>query len=144
MEPAPIPGAMETRQSGSNLERGPAVSEFDELVAVDGVVMAGRFGPDGRVAEYKANPWFVKNPVTSEMAHWFCTAITTMFGSMAYAIDVVSRSGFDMPSWLPMKGWAYTGGDYMIAVRGDRFIIAERAKLSSLDELDRLAGSRQP
>jgi roadblock/LC7 domain-containing protein len=61
---------METRSaSGSNLERGPAVSELDDLVAVDGVVMAGRFGPDGRVAEYKANPWFVKNPVTSEMAH---------------------------------------------------------------------------
>jgi roadblock/LC7 domain-containing protein len=113
------------------------VSEFDELVAIDGVLLAGRFGTDGRVAEYKANPWFVKNPVTAEMAHWFCAAITTMLSSMAYAIDVVSRTGFDLPSLLPMKGWAYTGGDYMIAVRGDQFIIAERAKLGSLDELDR-------
>jgi roadblock/LC7 domain-containing protein len=120
------------------------VSEFDELVAVDGVLMAGRFGPNGRVAESKASPWFVENPVTAEMTHWFCTAITMMFGSMAYAIDVVSRGGSDLPSWLPLKGWAYTGGDYMIAVRGDLFIIAERAKLGSLDELDRLVGSRQP
>ena len=114
------------------------MSEFDELVEVDGVLMAGRFGPDGRVAEYKANPWFVRNPVVAEMTHWFCTAITMMLSSMAYATDLVTRGGSDLPSWLPMKGWAYTGGDYMIAVRGDRFILAERAKLASLDELNRL------
>ena len=114
------------------------MSEFDELVAVDGVVMAGRFGPDGRVAEYKANPWFVKNPVTSEMAHWFCTAITTMFGSMAYAVDIATQSSFSETSWLPVQSWTYTGGDYVIVVYGDRFMIAERAKLGSLDELSRL------
>jgi roadblock/LC7 domain-containing protein len=134
----PVQWKAALREWQQDLEGGPAVSEFDELVAVDGVLMAGRFGPDGRVAEYKANPWFVRNPVTAEMAHWFCTSITMMFGSMAYAIDVVTRTGFDLPSWLPMKAWAYTGGAYMIAVRGDRFIIAERDKLASLDELDRI------
>jgi hypothetical protein len=29
------------------------MSEFDELVASPGVLMAGRFGADGRVAEHK-------------------------------------------------------------------------------------------
>jgi len=29
------------------------MSEFDELVASPGVIMAGRFGPDGRVTEHK-------------------------------------------------------------------------------------------
>jgi roadblock/LC7 domain-containing protein len=122
------------------------VGEFAELFALDGVVMAGRVAPDGRIAEYEAGPLFIENPVTMEMAHWFCTAITMMFGSMAYALDVVSRtaSGFDLPGWLPQKGWAYTGGDYMIMVRSDRFLIAERAKLGSLDELDRLMGGTQP
>jgi hypothetical protein len=42
--------------------RRPDVSEFDELVAADGVLVAGRFGPDGRVAEYKADAWYIENP----------------------------------------------------------------------------------
>jgi roadblock/LC7 domain-containing protein len=57
-----------------------------------------------------------------------------MLGSMANAIDCANRSGFDQSSWLPVKGWSYTGGDYAIVVRGDRFAIAERAKVGSLDE----------
>ena len=119
------------------------MSEFDELVKVHGVLMAGRFGPDGSVAEYKATALYVANPAAGEMARWFCAAITTMFGSMAYAIDYASRTGFDQTSWLPVKGWVYTGGDYSIVVRGDRFVIAERAKVGSLDELDRLLGDRR-
>jgi hypothetical protein len=31
-----------------------------------------------------------------------------------------------------------SGGDYVIVVHGDQFVIAERAKLGSLDELSRL------
>ncbi len=120
------------------------MSEFDELVALDGVLMAGRLGPDGRVAEYKTHALYVANPAAAEMARWFCTAITTMLGSMAYAIDTVTRTGFDQTSWLPVKGWVYTGGDYTIAMRGDRFVIAERAKIGSLDELSRLIGNGQP
>jgi len=120
------------------------VSEFDELVALDGVLMAGRLGPDGRVAEYKAHPLYVANPAVAEMALWFCAAITTMLGSMAYAIDSVTRTGFGQTSWLPVKGWAISGGDYTIVMRGDRFVIAERAKIGSLDEVSQLIGSGQP
>ena len=120
------------------------MSDFDELVALDGVLMAGRLGPEGRVAESKAASLFVANPGSAEMAQWFCSAITSMFGSLAYAVDRVNRTGFDDSSWLPVTGWACTGGDYSIVVRGDRFVIAERAKLGSLDELDRLLGKRQP
>jgi roadblock/LC7 domain-containing protein len=117
------------------------VGKFDELVALDGVLMAGRFGPDGRIAEHKASRWYAENPVSMAMSQWFCTAITSVLGSMAYAIDVASHSGFDQSSWLPLKGWAYTGGDYAIVVRGSEFIVAEREKLGSLDELDRLLGN---
>ena len=37
-----------------------------------------------------------------------------------------------------MRSWTYTGGDYVIVVHGDGFLIAERAKLGSLNELSRL------
>jgi roadblock/LC7 domain-containing protein len=61
-----------------------------------------------------------------------------MFRSMAYAVDLVDQSGFNQSSWLPVQSWTYSGGDYVIAVHGDLFLIAERARLGSLDELSRL------
>jgi roadblock/LC7 domain-containing protein len=120
------------------------VSEFDELIALDGVIMAGRLGPDGRVEEYKAHALYVANPAAAEMARWFCAAITMMLQSMAHAIDSVTRTGWDQTSWLPVKGWAVSGGDYTIAMRGDRFVIAARDKIGSLDEVSRLLGNGQP
>ena len=119
------------------------MSEFDELVASPGVIMAGRFGPDGRVAEHKTTGLYIENPAMTGMAQWFCAAITTMFGSLAYAVDLVDQSGFNETSWLPVRSWTYTGGDYVIAVYGDRFMIAERAKIGSLDEMSRLLHAGQ-
>jgi roadblock/LC7 domain-containing protein len=63
---------------------------------------------------------------------------------MAYAVGTVNQSGFDQSSWLPVRSWSYSGGDYAIAVHGDRFAVAERAKLGSLDELSRLFRAGQP
>jgi len=120
------------------------MSEFDELVASPGVLMAGRFGPDGRVAEHKCTGLYVENQAATAMMQWFCSAITMMFGSMAYAVDLVNQSGFSQASWLPVRSWTYRGGDYVITVYGDRFLIAEHDKLGSLDELSRLLRAGQP
>ena len=120
------------------------MSEFDELVARPGVLMAGRFGSDGRIAEHKTAGLYVENPALTGIAQWFCAAITTMFGSMAYAVDIATQSSFSETSWLPVQSWTYTGGDYVIAVYGDRFLIAERAKLGSLDELSQLSHAGHP
>jgi roadblock/LC7 domain-containing protein len=117
------------------------MSEIDELVASPGVLMAGRFGPDGRVAEHKTTGLYV--PAMTGIMQWFCAAITAMFGSMAYAVDIVDQSGFNETSWLPVRSWTYAGGDFVIAVHGDRFMIAERAKIGSLDELNRLLRAGQ-
>jgi roadblock/LC7 domain-containing protein len=120
------------------------MSEFDELVARPGVLMAGRFGPDGRVAEHKTASLVIENPALTGIMQWFCAAVTSMFGSMAYAVDTLSQSGFDQSSWLPVQGWTFTGGDFAIAVYRDRFLIAERAKIGSLDELSQLLRAKQP
>jgi len=120
------------------------MSEFDELVASPGVFMAGRFGPDGRIAEHKSTSLYVANPTSAAMAQWLCAAITMMFRSMAHVVDLMDQSGFNQTSWLPVHTWTYSGGDYVIAVHGDRFIIAEGAKLGSLDELGRLLRAGQP
>ena len=87
----------------------PEMSEFDELVASPGVLMAGRFGADGRVAEHETTGPYTENPPLAGIAQWFCAAVT-----------------------------------YAIAVRGGRFLIAERAGLGSLDELSQLLRAGQP
>jgi roadblock/LC7 domain-containing protein len=75
---------------------------------------------------------------------WLCAAVTTMFGSMAYAVDTLSQSGFNQTSWLPVHSWTFTGGDFVIVVYGDRFLIAERARLGSLDDLSQLLRAGHP
>jgi hypothetical protein len=56
----------------------------------------------------------------------------------------ITRTGFDSSSWLPQQGWTFTGGDYAIAVLGDRFLIGERKKIRSLDELHQMLQGGQP
>jgi roadblock/LC7 domain-containing protein len=63
---------------------------------------------------------------------------------MAYVVDTLNQGNFSQASWLPVQSWTFSGGDHLIAVHGDRFVIAERAKLESLDELNQLLQTGQP
>jgi roadblock/LC7 domain-containing protein len=118
------------------------VSELDELVSLDGIIMAGRFDPDWHIAEHKSASLLVEDPPVLQMMQWFCAAVTTMFNSMAFAVDSIRgvRVGgtFDTSSWLPLKSWTFSGGNYSIAVDGNMFVIAETMKIKSFDELVRL------
>ena len=107
------------------------MNEFDDLLSRRGVIMAGSFGPDGRVAAHKSKGLYIENPAALEMAHWFTSTATLMFTSMAAALDQLTVAG----SWLPMTGWIYNGGDYGIAVHGTHFVFVESAKIDSLDEM---------
>ena len=68
------------------------MSELDDLVAIDGVLMAGRFGRDWSIAEHKTKGLYLENLAATEMAQWFCAAITMMLSSMAHAIDAMSQT----------------------------------------------------
>jgi roadblock/LC7 domain-containing protein len=76
----------------------------------------------------------LEDPAAMEMAHWFCSAATTMFTAMAAAMDLMEAAG----SWRPMAGWVYSGGDYAITVYRDKFVFAESAKIKSFDEIREL------
>lgn len=120
------------------------MSELDELISRDGVLMAGRLGPDGRITDHKSRGLFIEYPPAIEMAQRFCATVTAMFESMAFAMDRISSTGFDDANWLPVRGWAFFGKDYSIAVHGDRFVVGETEKITSLDELRRLLREVQP
>jgi roadblock/LC7 domain-containing protein len=107
------------------------MNELDDLVSRHGVIMTGQLGPDGRVAEHKSESLFIENPAMLEMAHWFVAAVNMMLTSMGSALDQLTVAG----TWLPTTGFTYRGGDYAIAIVGANFVVAESAKIESLDEL---------
>ena len=117
---------------------------FDELVSLDGVIMAGRFGPDGRLAEQKVEGLFVEYPPAQQMAEWVCAAVNAMFNTMAYALNSQSPAAQMGVGWLPVKNWSLTAGDYFIDVRGDRVLFGETEKVKSFDELWRLMREGEP
>jgi roadblock/LC7 domain-containing protein len=115
------------------------MSEFDELVSLHGVLMAGRFGPDWRVAETRSQGLFIEYPAALEVMGSFCAAIQSMFNVLA-----VAMGGFSPSAWTPIHGWGASGGSYSIAVHGDRFVVAETDKVGSFDELRQLLQPGKP
>ena len=112
------------------------MNEFDELVSRPGVLMAGRFGSDGRVAEHNSTSLLIENPGAMAMTQSLCSAVTTMLTAMAFAADqLYHSSGWDTTTWLPMSSWTYTGGDYTVAVYGDKFAFAQTARVKNVEEL---------
>jgi hypothetical protein len=51
------------------------MSELGGLVSRDGVLMAGRFGPDWQVAETKSMGLFIEYPSALQVMGSFCEAI---------------------------------------------------------------------
>ena len=108
------------------------MGEFDELVSRHGVLVAGRFGPDWRVAEHKDTSLFIEEPQVFEMMSSFCASIQMMLNTMALAMTRVSP----VPeTWWPVNGWGASIGAYSFAVHGDRFAIGQTEYLGSIDEL---------
>jgi roadblock/LC7 domain-containing protein len=115
------------------------MSELDELVSRHGVLMAGRFGPDWRVAETKSAALFIEVPAALAVVGTFCEAILSMLNALA-----VAMGGFSPSAWTPIHGWAFSGGSYSIAVHGDRFVVVETDKVGSFDQLRQLLQAGKP
>ena len=117
------------------------MSEFDELVSRKGVLVAGRFGPDWRVAEHKSTSLFIEEPQVFEMMSSFCASIQMMLNTMALGMTRVSP----VPeTWWPVNGWGASIGSYSFALHGDRFAIGQTEYLGSIDELLDLLRHEEP
>ena len=117
------------------------MSEFDELVSRKGVLVAGRFGPDWRVAEHKSTSLFIEEPQVFEMMSSFCASIQMMLNTMALGMTRVSP----VPeTWRPVNGWGASIGGYSFALHGDRFAIGQTEYLGSIDELLDLLRHEEP
>ena len=97
------------------------MSTLEELLKIDGVIAAGDFSADGKMASYKA-----KMDMSSEMASMtaqFCATLTMLFNTLAGSFTQLSKMKF-----IPQQGWAYCGGDWTVAVGGNRGVFVETSK----------------
>ena len=111
------------------------MAALDELLDIEGVVAAGEFNPDGSLVDYKAR--MDMSPEMAQMTAQFCATVTMMFNTLAASYTQLSGM-----QWVPQQGWAYSGGDWTVAVGGNRgvFIETEKADFNQLFEV--LVGSR--
>src|ERR687886_2109401 len=107
------------------------MATLDELLQIDGVVAAGEYTADGKLVDYKTRMDMSRE--MAEMTAQFVATVTMMFNTLAGAYSQLSG----MP-WVPQQGWAYSGGEWTVAVGGGGykgvFVETARADFNRLFE----------
>jgi roadblock/LC7 domain-containing protein len=103
------------------------MSKIDELLKIDGVVAAGEFATDGSLIGYRTHTHMP--PEMAAMSAQFCATVTMLFNTLAGAF-----SHFSKMKWIPQQGWAYSGGEMTVAVRG-RYGVFIRTEKADFNEL---------
>lgn len=96
-------------------------ASLDDLMKIEGVVAATEFTLDGKLVDYRS-----KMNITAEMAATcaeLCAPVNIMFETLAQELMRFS----DM-NWAPQRGWAFSGGDWTIAVGGNRGVAVKTVK----------------
>ncbi len=99
------------------------MATLNELAQIDGVLIAFEYAADGTLTDYKANEEVARE--MAELAAQFCATVTMSFNTLAGAFTRLSNM-----QWTPQQGWAYSGGDYTVAIGGNgyRGVFIETAK----------------
>ena len=97
------------------------MATLDDLLKINGVMAAGEFAPDGKLVDYKSRTDMSKD--MAAMTAQYCATVTMMFHTLSAAYSKMSGM-----NWLPQRGWMYAGGDWTVAVGGNRGVFIETAK----------------
>ncbi len=97
------------------------MATLDDLLNIDGVVAVAEFTADGKMVDYKAK--MDMSPEMAEMTAQFVSTVTMMFNTLAGAYSRLSQM-----NWVPQQGWAYSGGEWTVAVGGNKGVFIETAK----------------
>jgi roadblock/LC7 domain-containing protein len=108
---------------------------LDDLLRISGVVAAGEFSPDGRLVDYRAT--IEMTPEMASMAATLCAPVNVMFETLAS--EFMRYSGMQ---WLPMRGWAYSGGEWTVAIGGNRGVFVATASADFNELFKALVGGR--
>src|SRR5919112_1121756 len=99
------------------------MATLQELLDLEGVVVAGEFDFEGRMLDYEAKMDMPEE--MAQMAAQFCAAVSVMLNTMASSF--ADRSGMN---WVPQHGWAYSGGEWTACIGdgGKRGVFVETSK----------------
>jgi roadblock/LC7 domain-containing protein len=111
------------------------MASLDDLLDIEGVVAAGEFTPDGQLVDYKAR--MDMSEELAQMTAQFCATVTMMFNTLAGSFTQLSGM-----NWVPQQGWAYSGGEWTVAIGGNRGVFIETAKADFNQLFEVLVGSR--
>ena len=112
------------------------MATLDDLLKMPGVMAAGEFSADGKLVGYKAK--MEMSPELAATTAQFCATVTMMFNTRAGAFAQLSKM-----NWVPQKGWAYSGGDWTVAVGGNRGVFVETASADFNKLFETLVGPRK-
>ncbi len=105
---------------------------LDDLMKIPGVVAAGEFKETGELINYKGA---ISNEVAG-MSAQFCASVSMMFKTLSGAFTQLSKM-----KWTPPLGWAYSGGDYTVAIMGNWGVFIE-TKSADFNRLFKELGER--
>jgi len=113
------------------------MARLEELLKIEGVAAAGEFAKDGSLIDYKSS--MDMSPELAAGAAQFCATVSMLFDTLGGAFSQMSGM-----NWTPQQGWAYSGGDWTVALGegGRKGVFVETAK-ADFNELFRvLVGER--
>jgi roadblock/LC7 domain-containing protein len=111
------------------------MATLEDLLKLPGVVAAGEFGADGKLLDYKATMDMSRE--LAEATAQFCGTVTMLFNTLAGAYAQMSKM-----QWLPQQGWAYSGGEWTVAVGGNRGVFVKTAEADFNTLFQVLVGQR--
>ncbi len=111
------------------------MATIDELLKIDGVAAAGEFSADGSLVEYQSS-MDMSEELAATLAQ-FTATVTMLFNTLAGAFSQMSGM-----NWVPQQGWMYAGGDWTMAVGGNKGVVVETAKADFNNLFEVLVGGR--
>ncbi len=97
------------------------MASLDELLKLEGVVMAGQFTADGKLTDYRARTDMP--PELAEVTAQFCASVSMLFDILAGSFNTMSQM-----RWTPQQCWSYSGGNWTVVVGANQAVFVETAK----------------
>lgn len=111
-------------------------SSLNDLLDLKGVVAAGEFGLDGSLKDFKASVDFSED--LAQQTAKFTSAVTQVFNVLAESFSALNEQF----KFAPQQGWAYSGGDWSVAVGGQRGVFVKTADADYNELFSALVGPR--
>ena len=113
------------------------MAKSDDLLKIEGVVAVVEFTADGELVDFKSKMDMSPSTEMAAMTAQFCATVTMMFNTLAGAYTKLSGM-----KWVPQQGWAYSGGEWTVAIGGNRGVFVETAKADFNKLFESLVGPR--